>query len=292
MGKYPLNSGDDKFLTRWMVSHGWNTYIQVCKEAELLSTFKTNWHFLKQVLRWTRNTWRSDFRSLFTERHIWRRHPYVAFTMMDKLFNPFTLLSGPVSVLYLCIRGNYHLPLWNVWLSYTIWLMGTRVIKLTPHLWKRPQDVLHVPAFVLFNYYFAVMKLYALCTLHVTAWGTRQGVDDEEVVSTDPVPVSAKATEVSVTRTNSDLHRPGQPMLDSAISGECDPFGFKMGGKCTTEEKAGPIQIIVPPPPVLVQSGVITGVEKSGGQAGEYGIEEPSPAGPPSPARPNNILVV
>ncbi|RKP13990.1 glycosyltransferase family 2 protein [Piptocephalis cylindrospora] len=230
LGKYPLNSGDDKFLTRWMVSHGWNTYIQVCKEAELLSTFKTNWHFLKQVLRWTRNTWRSDFRSLFTERYIWSRHPYVAFTMVDKLFNPLTLLSGPASVLYLCIRGGYHLPIWNVWLSYAIWLLATRVVKLTPHLWKRPQDVIHIPAFVLFNYYFAIMKLYALCTLHVTAWGTRQGVDDE-VVEAEAVAAISNTNSISMTRTNSSIRRPGQPMLDSAISGESDVFGFKIDEK-------------------------------------------------------------
>lgn len=84
LDKYHLNSGDDKFLTRWMVSHGWSTYIQCCKEAELLSTMKPNWRFLKQVLRWTRNTWRSDMRSLFMERHIWTAHPYVAFTMVGR----------------------------------------------------------------------------------------------------------------------------------------------------------------------------------------------------------------
>lgn len=82
LGKYQLNSGDDKFLTRWMVSHGWSTYVQCCKEAELLSTMKPNWRFLKQVLRWTRNTWRSDLRSLFMERYVWTAHPYVAYTMV------------------------------------------------------------------------------------------------------------------------------------------------------------------------------------------------------------------
>lgn len=141
LGRYHLNSGDDKFLTRWMVSHGWSTYIQCCKEAELLSTMKPNWRFLKQVLRWTRNTWRSDMRSLFTERHIWTAHPYVAFTMVslmvmdpfvssfsvpsssqvDKLFNPFTLLAGPCLVAVLVWKstkpvdqGGYHLPWWYV----------------------------------------------------------------------------------------------------------------------------------------------------------------------------------
>lgn len=177
LGKYPLNSGDDKFLTRWMVYHGWNTYIQVCKEAELFSTFKNNWRFIKQVLRWTRNTWRSDFRSLFTERVIWRRHPFVAFTMVDKIFNPITLLSGPISVIVMAADGKFHLPLWDIIISYVVWLMMTRIVKLLPHLFKRPQDIIWVPAFLIFGYYFAVMKIYALFTLHEVGWGTRAGID-------------------------------------------------------------------------------------------------------------------
>ncbi|KAF9000427.1 glycosyltransferase family 2 protein [Cyathus striatus] len=163
LGKYQLNSGDDKFLTRWMVSHGWSTY--------LLSTMKPNWRFLKQVLRWTRNTWRSDLRSLFMERQVWTSHPYVAYTMVDKLINPLTLLVGP------CL-GGYHLPWWNVLLSWMVWLTATRTFKLLPHLWNRPQDIIYVPAFIAFGYYFAVMKLYALFTLHETGWGTRAGIGD------------------------------------------------------------------------------------------------------------------
>jgi len=183
LGKYQLNSGDDKFLTRWMVSHGWNTYIQCCKEAELLSTMKPNWRFLLQVLRWTRNTWRSDLRSLFMERHVWTSHPYCAYTMVDKLFNPFTLLVGPVLVIRLCFQstksvndGGYHLPWWNILASYAVWLTATRTAKLLPHLWHRPQDIIYVPAFIAFGYYFAIMKLYALVTLHEVGWGTRAGI--------------------------------------------------------------------------------------------------------------------
>ncbi|EJU04257.1 glycosyltransferase family 2 protein [Dacryopinax primogenitus] len=200
LGKYHLNSGDDKFLTRWLVSHGWNTYIQCCKEAELLSTMKPNWRFLKQVLRWTRNTWRSDLRSLFKERYIWHRFPYVAYTMVDKLFNPFTLLVGPCLVIYLIVKstksvqeGGYHLPWWDIVLSYFVWLLVTRTAKLLPHLWHRPEHVIYVPAFILFGYYFAVMKIFALLTLHETAWGTRAGIGDPTTAtkamdhtSTDP----------------------------------------------------------------------------------------------------------
>lgn len=47
-----------------------------------------------------------------------------------------------------------------------VWLLATRTAKLLPHLWQRPQDIIHVPAFILFGYYFAIMKVYALLTLH------------------------------------------------------------------------------------------------------------------------------
>ena len=54
----------------------------------------------------------------------------------------------------------------NILLSYIVWLAATRTAKLLPHLWNRPQDIIYVPAFILFGYYFAIMKLYALVTLH------------------------------------------------------------------------------------------------------------------------------
>jgi len=124
-------------------------------------------------------------RSLFTERHIWTAHPYVAFTMVDKLFNPLTLLVGPCLVAVLLWKstkpieqGGYHLPWWNVLVSYLVWLSATRTAKLLPHLWSRPQDIVYVPAYILFGYYFAIMKIYALLTLHETGWGTRAGVGD------------------------------------------------------------------------------------------------------------------
>ena len=54
----------------------------------------------------------------------------------------------------------------NILLSYFVWLGATRTFKLLPHLWRSPEHIIYVPAFIIFGYYFAIMKLYALCTLH------------------------------------------------------------------------------------------------------------------------------
>ena len=57
-------------------------------------------------------------------------------------------------------------PYRNILLSYFVWLTATRTLKLMPHLWNNPGHIIYVPAFILFGYYFAIMKLYALFTLH------------------------------------------------------------------------------------------------------------------------------
>ena len=69
---YQLNADDDNFMTRWMVSHGWKTYVQYHKQAELLTTLEDNSRFLKQCLRWSRSNWRSNLTSMFVEGHIWQ----------------------------------------------------------------------------------------------------------------------------------------------------------------------------------------------------------------------------
>ncbi|PYI16774.1 polysaccharide synthase Cps1 [Aspergillus violaceofuscus CBS 115571] len=70
-GKYQLNADDDNFITRWMVSHGWETYMQYHPEAEVLTTLENNPKFLKQCARWSRSNWRSNLTSMFHEKHVW-----------------------------------------------------------------------------------------------------------------------------------------------------------------------------------------------------------------------------
>ena len=71
-------SGDDKFLTRWLVSRGWRMRMQLSPECTLETTFRPDGAFLKQVLRWARNTWRSDLKSLVLEHTMLRRYPVQA----------------------------------------------------------------------------------------------------------------------------------------------------------------------------------------------------------------------
>lgn len=71
-GRYHLNADDDNFITRWLVSNGWVTWIQYSPECEIETTLENNHKYLFQCLRWARSNWRSNYTSAVTERHVWR----------------------------------------------------------------------------------------------------------------------------------------------------------------------------------------------------------------------------
>lgn len=70
-GSYHLNADDDNFVTRWIVSHKWKTWIQYNDECMIETTLENNPKFLAQCLRWARSNWRSNWTSLLVERHVW-----------------------------------------------------------------------------------------------------------------------------------------------------------------------------------------------------------------------------
>jgi cellulose synthase/poly-beta-1,6-N-acetylglucosamine synthase-like glycosyltransferase len=190
----PSLSGDDKRLTTLILERGYLTYMQ--RSAEVWSTFPTTWKvFFKQRLRWARNTWRSDLRAL--SRRWAYRHPFLAFTMIDKGISSFTLLLGPAFLTYSIVVRN-----WAFVIVLTLWWQLSRSAKLLPHLRRRPSSFFFMPGYVVVSWVMALIKLYALCTLRKQRWGTRQvAVENGAVVRTapaagfaQPAPIPAGAT--------------------------------------------------------------------------------------------------
>ena len=185
----PCMSGDDKCLTALTMKAGYATVLQ--RSARVWSTFPSTWRiFAKQRLRWARNTWRSDIRAVLLERWAWK-HPFLAFTMIDKAVSSFTLLAAPV-FMGLAIAHRR----WTFVALLAGWWWLSRSIKLLPHLRRRPSSFFLVPPFVLLTFWMAVVKLWALLTVRKQRWLTRQvAVIDGEVVRTgnkppEPAPVS------------------------------------------------------------------------------------------------------
>lgn len=173
----PCNSGDDKRLTTLILQGGSLTYMQ--RSARVWSTFPSDTRtFLKQRLRWARNTWRSDLRAL--GRGWVFRYPFLAFSLVDKAVSSFTLLLSPLFMTLALLRTD-----WMVAGILAAWWLVSRAAKLLPHLRRRPASLALVPAYVLVSFLMAGVKLYALATIRRQRWMTRQvAVVNGEVVRT------------------------------------------------------------------------------------------------------------
>jgi cellulose synthase/poly-beta-1,6-N-acetylglucosamine synthase-like glycosyltransferase len=175
----PCLSGDDKRLTTLILERGHLTYMQ--RTAEVWSTFPSEWRiFFRQRLRWARNTWRSDLRAL-SRRWVWR-HPFLAYTMVDKGISGFTLLFGPAFMIYSLIVHN-----WVFAGVLALWWQVSRSAKLLPHLCRRPSSFFLVPGYLVVSWLMALIKLQALFTIRKQRWLTRAvAVQDGAVVRTGP----------------------------------------------------------------------------------------------------------
>jgi cellulose synthase/poly-beta-1,6-N-acetylglucosamine synthase-like glycosyltransferase len=173
----PCLSGDDKRLTTLTLEYGYLTYMQ--RTAQVWSTFPDSPRvFRKQRLRWARNTWRSDLRAL-SRRWVWR-HPFLAYTMIDKALSGFTVLLGPIFMVWALVSQN-----WIFCAVLALWWQISRSAKLLPHLYRRPSSFFFIPAYVVFSWVMAVIKIHALMTIRKQRWLTRQvAVENGEVVRT------------------------------------------------------------------------------------------------------------
>jgi hyaluronan synthase len=150
-------SGEDKCFTRLVQQEGWKTYYQ--SSAVIYSSAAPGFdQFIRQRIRWARNSHNSDFQSLWSG-WVWKC-PYLAFSMIDRFISVFTLLLGPIFLTIAIIENQ-----WGLAISIVIlWLVG-RTIKIIPHLRRNPKDFLMLPIYLGVNFLMALTRLYALVTI-------------------------------------------------------------------------------------------------------------------------------
>lgn len=161
-------SGDDKRLTYLVLAKGWKVAYQ--NNARVLTPgFENMKGYLKQRLRWTRNSLRADMRAL-AEGWVFR-HKALFFFQIDRVIQTFTILVSPIFFSIALLEGNYFVAgLIAGW-----WLIS-RTIKIFPHLRRKPTHITILPIFILFTFVSAIIKVYALFTLNTQGWITRWDV--------------------------------------------------------------------------------------------------------------------
>lgn len=63
-GRYLLKTGDDSFITSWIVQRGWKTAFQNQLDGTIVTTVNEDMTYLRQVLRWSRDTARHYYRDV------------------------------------------------------------------------------------------------------------------------------------------------------------------------------------------------------------------------------------
>lgn len=185
MGQLAI-SGEDKRLTSLVLKAGYDTYYQ--GTAVVWSTFPADLSTaLKQRVRWSRNSFRSDMRGMW-EGWLWRR-TYLAIMLLDRLISPYALLVSAGFFIGAIITAN-----WLLAVTIFAWWLLSRAIRVGPHLRRRPEDIVMLPAFIGFTFVMAIVKIYAMFTLHFNKWSTRPvEVIDGAVVYSGTVTATRKA---------------------------------------------------------------------------------------------------
>ncbi|KAK5446645.1 hypothetical protein LTS15_009577 [Exophiala xenobiotica] len=177
--QYQLNADDDNFLSRWMVSHGHEVYMQYHPSCEVLTTLEDNPKFLKQCLRWARSNWRSNLTSMFAERHIWRKQLYSTYAVQMTTLMPPALIGD--FLLWLCLwKATSDWPRDQARIAcyaFAAWMMFSKFIKLITHFVRYPVDIVFWPVSVVFGWLHGFIKEYAMITLSETTWGSRANAD-------------------------------------------------------------------------------------------------------------------
>jgi len=165
MGKKCI-SGEDKALTNLVQSRGWKTrYVN----NAVVKTFGAAdiWTYIKQQIRWARNSWRADIK-LLKSKWVWQREKILAVYIIDRFIQPFLLLLGPIYFARAIIYQDWIIA--GVLFS---WWMISRTVKIYRHLINNFSDIAVIPIYVVMTYAFAVVKIYALLTINKQGWITR-----------------------------------------------------------------------------------------------------------------------
>ncbi|OTB01239.1 glycosyltransferase family 2 protein [Hypoxylon sp. CI-4A] len=175
-----LNADDDNFVTRWLVSHQWKTWIQYNRECEIETTLENGLKFLYQCSRWARSNWRSNWTSLVRERYVITQQPWSTYALHIATFTSLAFLVDPL----LLVSLWWGTEGWDLesrqrwfWAQFIFMFAFTKVVKLVGLFRRNPSDIVFLPVSVVFGYFHGLIKLYALVTLNMTSWGSRPDGD-------------------------------------------------------------------------------------------------------------------
>ncbi|TEA10736.1 hypothetical protein C8034_v008887 [Colletotrichum sidae] len=165
-----LNTGDDVFITRWLLTKGWDMSIQNAPQAEITTHVMDNSDLLLQMIRWQRNATQTFLSMVFYEPGIyviWKKHPYMARKLIERLLRPVISWVHIIAFLIGYCHGSvmaYFVAAWYLWNTLSAYKRFlTRFPWASGHIW----------AVALLDHCYPILDVYAWITLSTETWGTR-----------------------------------------------------------------------------------------------------------------------
>jgi cellulose synthase/poly-beta-1,6-N-acetylglucosamine synthase-like glycosyltransferase len=160
-------AGDDGRLTWLVLASGYRTVYQ--STARALSMFPdTGRAFLKQRLRWSRNSYRCYLTAIW-KGWLWRQPFICQLSVLQVMLTPVTM---GFAVWYLAAWLTH--PQVYVAPIVLAWLLLGRSVRGLSHLRDRPGDIIVLPLVAIMTIYVALpVKVYAFLTMNVHGWLTR-----------------------------------------------------------------------------------------------------------------------
>jgi hyaluronan synthase len=160
-------SGDDGRLTWLILAAGFKTVYQ--STARTLSMFPDQpWPFLKQRLRWSRNSYRCYLTAIW-KGWLWRQPLITQLTVLQFMFTPLTM---GIALGYL-VHWIFN-PQQYVATIALAWLLLGRSVRGLSHLRRSPRDIFVLPVVALTTIVIAMpVKVFAIITMNRQGWLTR-----------------------------------------------------------------------------------------------------------------------
>ena len=162
------NSGDDGRLTWLILASGYKTVHQ--STARTLSMFPDRLGpFLKQRLRWSRNSYRTYVTAMW-KGWLWRQPLICQLSVLQVSLTPLTM---GIAITYL-VRWLLFGASWVATIAVA-WLVLGRGVRGLSHLRQRPGDIVVLPLVVCMTVFVALfVKSFAFLTMNRQGWLTRR----------------------------------------------------------------------------------------------------------------------
>ncbi len=156
--------GDDARLTTLVLEKNYKTVYQdnVIAESDFSPHLMT---YLKQKVRWSRNSFRTYIKSFFSSWPYRQRRYYYLMAAYHTIVPGLTLLLSFALFIYSIYLGIFAFT--AVWI---VWAFISRGIKSFSHLRKKPSDIALFPVIVVYFYVLSLIKLYAFFTMTRERW--------------------------------------------------------------------------------------------------------------------------